>query len=242
MGNGGGASDEHGNESEEPSLVPDRPSWLHRFAVALGVGVLVLALSVLASWGHWRNDFADYDPQAMTKGLIDLHAAVIDIQLAEGMAPAESLALVDLYAYRNERAYMSYMMDKVTAFVSKEEWDKDFWGRPLHYEQEGQAFRIWSLGADGKEGGTGYATDLVAGVPLDATARASFSDFLFEQPSSGLIDTCALSAFLAGLASLILQRRSMRKGLVALLIVDVGCATFMAVALAGIHIPFLSGH
>ena len=204
MGNETGASHELGNESGEPALPPDRPSWLHRCAVALGLGVLVFALSVLASWVEWRNDFADYDPQAMTKGLIDLHAAVIDEQLTDGIAPPDSLASVDLDAFRNDAESWNYMMDKVTAFVSKGKWHRDFWGRPLHYEHEGDAFRIWSLGADGKEGGTGYSTDLVAGVPLDATAS--------------------------------------RKGLVTLLIADVGCATLMAVGLAGIHIPFLSGH
>jgi len=38
---------------------------------------------------------------------------------------------------------------------------KDQWGKPLIYESDGTKYMIMSYGKDGKEGGTGFAQDII---------------------------------------------------------------------------------
>ena len=45
-------------------------------------------------------------------------------------------------------------------YLTKDAVPPDPWGRPYLYEQGGGGFRIISLGADGKEGGTGEDADI----------------------------------------------------------------------------------
>jgi general secretion pathway protein G len=46
------------------------------------------------------------------------------------------------------------------AYVKNEKGLKDAWNNTFHYESDSSTFTLKSLGADGREGGTGYDADM----------------------------------------------------------------------------------
>lgn len=46
------------------------------------------------------------------------------------------------------------------SYVKSEKGLKDAWNNTFHYESDSSTFTLKSMGADGREGGTGYDTDI----------------------------------------------------------------------------------
>lgn len=49
---------------------------------------------------------------------------------------------------------------------------EDPWGRPFRYESDGAAYKITSLGKDGKEGGSGYNKDITSDDSTTGSSNA----------------------------------------------------------------------
>ena len=76
---------------------------------------------------------------------------------------ARDLVILTGRAIENYRRRQGKYPDSLDALLPKllEEPSIDPWGRPLIYEREGRGYRLSCLGADGRFGGQGDATDFV---------------------------------------------------------------------------------
>lgn len=111
------------------------------------------------------------------------------------------------------------------------------WNHPYQYKVDGDKYVLYSLGKDGKPGGEGLDADLYAG---DWPEPPTFSQFMFDLPTRGVMAACILSGVCAGLICLA-QRRdlSWRSFLIRLGATAIG-TILIAVVISFLHIP--SGH
>jgi len=175
----------------EPVLAPRPPlSSTQRLLLSVAAGLAVAALATLACWQSYRRRFAVGDPQFTTVHVM-------------------SRLLVGIDEYRRvNRRWPDRLDDVFDVHLTmltpqrKPPWN-DEWGHPFVYEvREGRPF-LMSFGSDGKPGGTGFAHDLVGGEnPPPPDSLATLDDFLFEQPTGGIIKTCLLTGGIVFLSTL----------------------------------------
>lgn len=197
---------------------PEARPWRARLLVATVLASLVFMISLLSSWISHGQSFWAADKQAMTITLIEeLDKAV--------------------QRYRDQHGKLPKTLDLVVEDARTSFWQgvNDDWGRPVHYERDGEGYRLYSYGRDGQPGGTGYDSDLIHGA---RRPKPSLHDFLTEQPSGCMISTCLLAAGLTFALSLLLIRVSKVTWAtwIGLLCTTIG-ATVAAATLAGLHIP-----
>ncbi|MEY2776181.1 MAG: hypothetical protein RLY30_279 [Pseudomonadota bacterium] len=108
-------------------------------------------------------------PSVMSKP--DEARVVAAKQNLSGIVQALALYRLDNYAYPSQEQGLSALVAAPTAAPLAPNWKaggylqklpQDPWGRPFIYKvtPDGLDVEIISLGADGKEGGTGFAADL----------------------------------------------------------------------------------
>jgi hypothetical protein len=127
----------------------------------------------------------------------------------------------------------------------------DSWGRPFHYWTDGQRYRIYSYGRDGKPGGAGFDYDFSIdnysnAHRASAQSALTFRQFYFEAPVlRGMIWASIGAGLLAFGLGFIITRRHIGHdpGLVAIIgeiLVTLIVSLVIAIILAVFHIP--TGH
>jgi general secretion pathway protein G len=111
------------------------------------IGILATLIVVRYS-GH--TDHAKVS--AARSQIAQLEGAVISFQAHTGRLPKSLVELVEKPAGVSNWQEGGYLKGKTVA--------KDPWGNDYVYKVTGRRFEIVSLGADGKEGGTGVEADL----------------------------------------------------------------------------------
>jgi hypothetical protein len=195
----------------------------NRLLLSVAVGLAITVIAVLASWLEYRRDFWYRDPQATTQTMLDtLHESII--------------------RYRKEKQHWPSTLDDVDPVTTRRlpmspPW-LDAWGHPMIYEFHGEQPLVMSLGSDGRPGGTGYDHDLIGGDPVPPAATATLADFLFQQPSLVMIETCLLTGGFASLLTLYLMRFARTTPVaVTQLVLCTGFAIGAAVIMSAAHIP-----
>jgi general secretion pathway protein G len=76
---------------------------------------------------------------------------------------------LDNFSYPSSEQGLEALVEKPAGFPEPKNWvpggyvkklPTDPWGNPYRYISSGTGFQLYSLGADGQEGGEGYAADL----------------------------------------------------------------------------------
>jgi hypothetical protein len=89
----------------------------------------------------------------------------------------------------------------------------DAWDRPFHYEVEGDAYDLYSLGEDDQPGGYGPDADLHAGKFNRDTECLTLRQFTSHPMTGGIKLTCILAGVLAFPLCLLGVNKRLKKGL-----------------------------
>lgn len=94
-------------------------------------------------------------------------------------------------------------LDQSSLAFDKNQDILDKWGRPFMYTVDGDKYLVLSYGRDGKPGGDGLDCDLSSDDICPARAQVPLRQFLFDVPSGGMVQVCAITGFFAFLLSLV---------------------------------------
>jgi len=202
--------------------------WSDRLLAAAGVWLIVSSTSIYVAWKNAsnNNDFRweQYVTRLELKSITDSIAAYRQ-QL--GVSPKSP---GDLAKFRN--TFSAADMDHPT----------DAWGHTIVWSTNATDLSAISYGRDGKPGGIGLDYDLTTENPDPEEARPTFRQFLSEKSAKGMIFACLVCGSFAGMLSLLIVKvpelnRIVVMKLIFRLIVMVLAAIFMALIIAGLHIP-----
>jgi hypothetical protein len=186
---------------------------LLRLLAALAVGLAIASTAYLCAFYELRWSF--------------WHASL------EGYAWSKvRLAAREIEEYRKEKGRLPANLEE----LRKGGWN-DVWDRPLHYEVEGDSYKLYSYGRDGVPGGEGPDADIFADRPPEAPTIYQFTS---EMPSEGVQCSCILAGVCTGLVCLLQSRKQGRAVFFGRLIVTAIGAVLAAIAISIVHIP--SGH
>jgi hypothetical protein len=161
--------------------------WLWHIGLALIVGVVVFATSVLASWIHMREPGVGSTEQRFTQSMM------------------ESLDR-DLHTYHDEHGeWPESLCDLHETWCAEYGEPYDGWQRPLIYSVRGDGFELRSLGRDARPGGIGLDADLYSDHRNEQAARLPFRQFFHDTPTGGNRVFCLLIAVVAAAQYLSLQ-------------------------------------
>jgi hypothetical protein len=203
-----------------------------RLLLCLVTAVIVAATAYLCAW----FSFADYmyfrfESYRTRLTLDHLRTEIAQHQEKTGRLPA---ALADLGTVKEKRVQ-----------VDKEGRPVDSWGRPLHYEVQGDSYDLYSLGQDDLPGGVGWDADLHAGKVDRIAECLTLQQFTSLTETNGIKGTCILAGILAFPLCLLGAKReaAKRSSLTKVLVVHGVTAIFailVAVVMSIVHLP--SGH
>jgi hypothetical protein len=193
-------------------------------ALASGAALVTLLIAVLASWLEYRRHFHWLDPQATTQEHLDRLAKGLEqYHESKGRWPATLAELGELES-------LHWLNDPRSR--------RDEWGHELLYLPGPDHPVVRSLGRDGQPGGTGFDHDLTGGEPIADAASASLGDFLREQPSRGMMLTCALAATAVfAFTFLLLWFNPRPRPAVVQVVACTVFATLAAIVMSAVHIP-----
>jgi hypothetical protein len=184
-----------------------------RLIAALAVGSAIASTAYFCAyyelkWAFWQYSSEGYAWSVVWRG----RAEIEDFRKAKGHLPA------DLKELREG------------------EWN-DMWNRPLHYEVEGDSYKLYSYGRDGEPGGEGLDADMYANTrPKPPTLH----QFTFDYETKGIQATCFLAGVCAGIIRL-LQKRKRGWGVFLMRLGATAIGAVIAAMVIGIlHIP--TGH
>ena len=144
-----------------PPRVGPPPVLLLALAAAgvVGAGLLFLASRPPGLAYRWALVKRDLDT-LVTQPRVGLqrHAAWVDIGLIEQA----------LDAYQRQTGRYPTDAEGLTPLIEAgalKAWPRDAWGRPYQYRLAGTSPLVWTLGADGAEGGSGLDGDVYGRKP-----------------------------------------------------------------------------
>ena len=215
-----------------------------RMPLAMLLGLIVVLISLLASWQKYRRDFTLDDPQVMTWWhLATLRQAIVDHRDEHGTPPTVLEELAGVEELDWSRLYWGGTRSAPSGVGALPAVFEDWWRRRILYRTHGDQWELGSLGRDGKLGGSGMDSDLFNPLNRPENGAASFVEFLTEQPSGGLVASAVAAGFLAFFLALLLIRTPLLTPLLGLGLAAVLVGTVATtVALGWLHIPFVSGH
>lgn len=134
-------------------------------------------------------DMLAADPLAAVGGMLDqLQSLSLSVslsgetshvtrQLADSLVAAARIQALTEKAREYQKTHDGFPPAEIAELELPEDWHNDPWGRPyrIHVDMESLDFRIESLGADGVEGGAGFAADLSSDGSLENHASELFA-------------------------------------------------------------------
>lgn len=204
-----------------------------RFVIASAAGLAVGLIATVVAWqtiGPMLN--VRYSQWFTQRTLDELAQAIPAYQERMGALPG---TLDDLRALDKEY-YLPF---------DDEQGLLDGWNRPLEYTTDGTNYTVTSFGRDGQSGGVGLNCDLTHSKPRPAASLPTFTQFVFDCPTEGIVGTCVVSGLLACVLSWILAKPTQltRRRLLAVgfkIVATVVGAIIVGFFLAMFHIP--TGH
>lgn len=192
--------------------------------------LIIAATAYICAWRSYRGYIAGWTEQASTRQELERMNREIDVyRQMVGHLPA---ALTDL--------------DLRTWPVDQAGVPVDRWGWPLQYQVNGDTYDLYSLGRDGRPGGSGLDADLHPGQYDPETEGLTFWQFSTLPEVRGIMAVCILTG---GLAFPILinappeespGRRVITPYLIARHLLTAVAAVVTAVIISFLHLP--SGH
>jgi hypothetical protein len=206
-----------------------------RLLLSLAAGIAVAGTAYLCAWHHLRVSLYHFDhwgldiDRGRIRDTLDAH------NVKKGSYPK---ALSDLQLQADERTASSFSYDPQGRPL-------DPWKTPYVYKRTATSYEVWSLGHDGREGGSGFDTDIL----LDADPRvlidiqpATLRQFTLDPASFGVQKGCLIAGLFASIVGLVTIRgpKPISAARLSILLATVVMSVFIAVVLSALHIP--SGH
>jgi hypothetical protein len=169
-------------------------SVIGRLLVAAVVGLVVAGTAYLCtyfdqrSWPQYRTR-----EESTQRKLDSLHLEIERHRRTTGRLPADLADLEGVHRYRH------FAIDAAGRVV-------DLWDRPYHYRVEGDAFVLFSLGADGQEGGFGRDADLYPTTVGRPPELPTLRQFTLDLPTKALQRTCIAAGIGAALVCVLVTR------------------------------------
>lgn len=205
-----------------------------RVAIATGVGLLVFAVTLLATWqGNGRHlVYLDelFSQPEVRLDVLRVGSAVESYREQRGSLPATLDALQDLPQAEG------FFDDEGNIYPGS-------WGHPLVYSTDGEHFRLISYGRDGKPGGRGSDADLTYDAPDPPEGMPTIKQFLFELCTPGMFRTGVFAGLLAAVLCIVITRPVATRSWMATvlsLVATVASTAIIGAILAALHVP--SGH
>ncbi len=207
------------------------PNLSLRIAISLIVGIAVMTLSLRVAYKNALKAPAARWQQSMTRRTLKDLRDVLAEEKAIGHMPK---SLDEMRTLTNE----------VIIRLAELEY-KDGWGRRYQFSSDGTNCVLSSYGRDGKPGGEGLDYDLTTENWSSEAGEPTFSQFLSEKPTEGMVHGCLAGGGLALVLTLLLVKvpRLSKAGLILLgvkLVATAIGALIIAVFISSLHIP--SGH
>jgi hypothetical protein len=221
-----------------PAVSPPRNAILKqilfRTLAAIGVWIAVSGLSLNVAWHNACEAEASRFQQSYTQS--ELKEAADLIKSYHQTFKVFPETVVQIMSVTNQSRYLSDLANF---------GGQDGWNRPLFVSNTGTSCVMISYGRDGKPGGKGLDCDLTSKDWEPQEATPTFSQFLHDMPTGGMIQSCLFCGGIAGLlAAWVIKLPDLSRTGVVTLIMKLAATTVGAVLVAGIisilHIP--SGH
>lgn len=202
-------------------------SWnvLGRLIVAAVVGLVVAGSAYLCtyldqrSWPQYRTR-----EESTQRKLDSLHLEIERHRRTTGRLPTDLADLEGVHRYRH------FGIDAAGRVV-------DLWDRPYHYRVEGDAFELFSLGADGQEGGIGRDADLYPTTAGRPPELPTLRQFTLDLPTKSLQRTCIAAGVGAALVCLLVTRSRRESGYLGRALATMVGFFLIAIAIASLQVP-----
>src|SRR5579883_1536509 len=159
-----------------PEPPPQPPYRVLRLVASLVTALVIAATSYLCAWrtvgDHW---YAEMGPQRTRWYMRELRKEIEQYRARNGRLPA---SLADLEGNLSEQL-------------------PDGWGRPFVYEVDGDTYELYSLGRDGRPGGSGLDSDIRSEVVDSSREHLTLWEFSRHQDIRGVQMSCILAGLLA---------------------------------------------
>ena len=188
-------------------------SLLLRVIAAVAVGSAIAGTAYLCAFYELRWNFWYHN----SKGYASFQVRYIQSEIEE---------------YRKEKGHLPANLE----MLHERGW-KDAWNRPLHYEVEGDSYKLFSYGQDGEPGGEGPDADIFADRPPQPPTLYQFT---FDLSTEGVQQSCILAGVCAGLVCLFQTRKRGWGVFFARLGATAVGAVLAAIAISVLHVP--TGH
>jgi hypothetical protein len=204
-------------------------STAFRLVAALLVGIAVAVLAFVKAWVDYCDVYGMNREYYRANAELQRMGRDIELLIADGESPPLSLGELDIIALFAETDAFGNPIDP--------------WSRPYGYEVDGDEFRLWSYGFDGRPGGSGMNSDLYYKGGQDWIP--TLEQFLTIRGTEGIQFVCGFGGLFAGIATWVLLRPSnLTTGselttLIAF-VVTIGMSIFGAALISFVHVP--SGH
>jgi general secretion pathway protein G len=211
---------------------------LLRGLIAVGVGIVISAISIYVAWESAGNAPAAWVEQTVTRMyLSDIDSTIVLYQQKSNSLPS---SLDQLRALTNDD---NVFISSTALNPSGGFWDA--WRHPFIYSKDGTNFLVMSYGRDGKPGGRGPDADLTDKNSRPKEAWPTFGQFLLNERFGGMIMSSFICGALAAFLSLLTVRvPDLNKRGITILLLSL-CATligafFVTIMITAVHVP--SGH
>jgi type II secretory pathway pseudopilin PulG len=211
---------------------------LLRLLIAVGVGMVISAISIYVAWANAGNARAAWDERELTRiYLRNIDEAIVLYQQKSNALPS-SLEQLCAITNADNMGFLQRLLEDKGGFG-------DAWQHPLIYSKDGTNFLVASYGRDGKPGGRGPDADLTDKNPRPKEAWPTFGQFLQNERFYGMIGSSIICGILAAFLSMLTVRVPdlSRRG-ITILVLSL-CATLIgtllvATMITAVHVP--SGH
>lgn len=177
----------------EDSTAPDRRcvgGVAFRLIAALLVGIAVAVLAFVKAWGDYCDVYGMNREYYQANAELQRMGRDIELLIADGESPPLSLGELDVIALFAETDAFGNPIDP--------------WSRPYGYEVDGDEFRLWSYGYDGRPGGSGMNSDLY--YKGDQDWIPTLQQFLTIRGTGGIQLVCGFGGLFAGVATWVLLK------------------------------------
>jgi Type II secretion system (T2SS), protein G len=207
---------------------PEDRRFLLYLVLSMATAVTISATAYLCAWITYGGGYLFQGQQLFTR--IDLEEVRKDIE-----------------HYRERKGELPANLEDLKAEKKNaDDWipSEDGWGRPFHYQVEGDRYELYSLGQDDQPGGVGLDADLYAGKVDSWNEFPTLWQFTTMPETRSIQLICLLAGILAFPLCLLGFKRGAtnRTSLERVLMRHALTAIFAVLAALMISVFFVSGH
>jgi hypothetical protein len=206
-----------------------------RLLLSLAAGLAVAAMVLLCAWYQLGVSMYYREHRRLDVDRSALQESLNEHQVKTGSYPA---ALSELNLQSDPRTASNFSFDAQGNPL-------DPWGTAYTYTRTVKSYELGSLGHDGRQGGSGFDSDVL--LHDDARVRisiqpATFRQFVLDPATAGVRAGCMIAGLFAFVVCLVSVRgpKPLTAARLTPLLITLAMSVLVAAVLSALHIP--SGH